>query len=799
MAEPAGGSAGGRGTALRDFATMSAGWLTVLLAVRAYELVLVRLARALPVEAAAAELGGILADLRLVLVVSAILAGPVLLLSRWAPRAARRTHRAGLALLAVTAVALSQYFAVAFVPLGADLFGYSWAEIQTTVRSSGDVGIAGLLTMAAALFASAALTLAVGAIALRRRMPRIASIGYLVAAGAACAVPGAFAPTRQAFASDDGWYLAQDKLWYFGAQAARHARLSLGGLGGTSFGNYPLLHRAPEGDVLGPLLRPTAKPPNIVLVIVEGLGRDFVGAGARWGGFTPFLDSLSRTGLFWENFLSTAGRTFAAPPSLLGSLPFGRSGFMDLKASMPPHLTLVSLLRERGYATNWFSGTAGHFDFIDLFMERQGIGRFVDESNFGTAYRKQPAGTGGESWGYPDDALFTRSFESLAGSGRGPRLDVYLTITSHEPFIPPHREEWTARFEQRLAALRLDPSRAAGYLAHTNVFSTLLYTDDAIRRFMGAWSRRADYGRTIFIFTGDHRLVPVPPAERIDRYRVPFIIASPLVIAPRRFASVSSHLDLTPTLLAHLAASNHVSLPDSVPWLGSGIDTARVFRNVHALALMRVKNGLDEYIDGDHFLSEGQLFRITSRLGLEPVRDAVILDSLLARLDRFRDLNRFVTSGPHIVPASPATLAELAEAAKADSLWRLLRLDRMTPPQVFEVARAAAIARDFARSRILARRLLRDIPGYHDARVLLGRTFGWDNRFDEGREILEDLVRRAPEYADGYRALVDLERWAGKPARSMALADSALRRFPRDTAIIRGREMARRALAATLR
>jgi hypothetical protein len=40
-----------------------------------------------------------------------------------------------------------------------------------------------------------------------------------------------------------------------------------------------------------------------------------------YGGFT-YLDSLIPKSLYWENFVSNAGRTFGALPSILGSLPY---------------------------------------------------------------------------------------------------------------------------------------------------------------------------------------------------------------------------------------------------------------------------------------------------------------------------------------------------------------------------------------------------------------------------------------------------------------------------------------------
>ena len=93
----------------------------------------------------------------------------------------------------------------------------------------------------------------------------------------------------------------------------------------------------------------------------------------------------------------------------------------------------------------------------------------------------------------------------------------------------------------------------------------------------------------------------------------------------------------------------------------------------------------------------------------------------------------------------------------------------------------------------MPRRLLRDIPSYHDARALLGRSYGWQRRFPEARTVLTGLVQRALQFVDGYVALADIERWDERPQASLAVVDSGLRRFPRQEELLQARL---RALAA---
>ncbi|MES2179636.1 MAG: hypothetical protein V4550_17380 [Gemmatimonadota bacterium] len=65
--------------------------------------------------------------------------------------------------------------------------------------------------------------------------------------------------------------------------------------GSASLSAYPLMHVAAHKDVLGPFVTRAPANPNIVMVIIEGLGRDFMVMARPYGGFMPFLDALSRS------------------------------------------------------------------------------------------------------------------------------------------------------------------------------------------------------------------------------------------------------------------------------------------------------------------------------------------------------------------------------------------------------------------------------------------------------------------------------------------------------------------------
>jgi uncharacterized sulfatase len=84
---------------------------------------------------------------------------------------------------------------------------------------------------------------------------------------------------------------------------------------------YPFLHSNNYPDVLGQYFDEFDSMPDIVFVIVEGLGKAYSGEDAYLESFTPFLDSLSDHSLYWKNGLSTTGRTFGVLTGIFAFCP----------------------------------------------------------------------------------------------------------------------------------------------------------------------------------------------------------------------------------------------------------------------------------------------------------------------------------------------------------------------------------------------------------------------------------------------------------------------------------------------
>ncbi len=594
---------------------------------------------------------------------------------------ARRGTFRGLAvvwsLLLAAQYGLAQYFLTARVPLGSDLFAYSWHEIRETVSGS-----AGLSPTLAAGLALALACLWAGFTLLGRRQRRVFPPRFAMALLALSLPVLIFAPGRpskSASETDYTYNLALNKTAYFLSdsfayikpavpqpkQASQPGAPGLLGFNGLD-PKYPFLHAEQTPDALGSYFNVrTGEPPNLVFIIVEGLGRDFSGPGAGLGSFTPRLDKLAEGGLYWENFLATQGRTFAVLPSIFGSLPFGDNGFSDLGERMPEQTSLPKILKTQGYRLKFYSGFDLAFDNERQFLARQGMDAITDDKGFGPEYVRA------NSWGYSDGDLISRALAGEAANTKQPYLAVLQTITMHTPYTFPGQAAYAARFEERLNQLGIAPGERGAYRAYRNIYTSILYTDETLGRFFEQAKKNPSYNNTIFILTGDHRLPEIPMGTRICRYHVPLLIVSPLLKAPARIKSVSSQFDIAPSLLAFLSHNYGLPTPAAVTWLGSGLDLEPSFRNVHQIPLKQTKTNLTDFLSGSWYLTQGELYRLGDNMDITPSADASALARVAGQFGTFRTANAQFAK----------TLALMPEGADTSTAPYIAE-NRLTPPEM---------------------------------------------------------------------------------------------------------------------
>lgn len=676
-------------------------------------------------------------------------------------------------------ILLINYFTATLTPLGPEFWAYSWQEMSNTTLASGRVTLLSMLILAGTALSIFFLVRFI--LSSDFELPTTLRIMWtLPLACLLMLIPPSWVLPASGTAITN---YQSNKLAYFISSSIKSATPTGSN---TDFSGieqeYPFLHKASRQSKLAPFFRDFSEPPNIVFLIVESLGGEFIGDSGQWTGFAPNLDSLARSGLYWKNGLSLSGRTFGMMPSIFGSLPPGPNGFMDLGPDYPAHQTLISLLDERGYQTSFFSGFNTYFDKLDFFLEYQGIDFVLDKQNIEENYTDGTGSEGVNYWGFDDKTMLGIASSILDTLRSSPRLEIYHTLQSHSPFTVPNSQEYEKKFDWLVNRMEVSDSRKEAFLQYRAELTTLLFADEAVGQFMEDYRKKPYYENTIFVITGDHWLIPVPQTSQISRYHVPIIIHSPLLREPVHFKSVNTHANLTPALIALLEQKTALSFPDSVHWIGSDIDTTSTFQNVHSIPLMKNKNQLTDYLHNEYYLSENRFYQLGDGLSLIPaeVESDEIKNGIKEKLSRFTLKNRYVVTKNKLYPGGSAKKVSerYAFLTTYDTLFTRLDSLQLNVDQQFQEARLLAFDGHYNRARAVAQRILLQHPEYHDVELLVGRTYAWQGDYKQAREVFNSVLEKAPSYHDTYTALYDVAYWDGNIERALEIINKGLQQHP---------------------
>ncbi len=267
----------------------------------------------------------------------------------------------------------------------------------------------------------------------------------------------------------------------------------------------------------------SAARPNVIVVIMESMGSDFMGDN------TPHLRSLAREGLYFSGMKSTGTRTVRGLEAVILSVPPTPGNSIVRRPNNDHLFSMGSLFHAQGYDLTFLYGGYGYFDNMNDFFEGNGYS-VTDRADFPRNRR-----TFATAWGQCDEDLFNVSLDradAAYASGK-PFHQVVLTTSNHRPYTYPEG--------------RIDIPSGTGRRG------AVKYADYAIGQFVADASRKPWFRNTVFVFVGDH---PAAIAGKSDlpaaKYGVISIIYSPGRIAPREVPTLCSQIDMAPTLFALL-------------------------------------------------------------------------------------------------------------------------------------------------------------------------------------------------------------------------------------------------------
>ncbi len=415
------------------------------------------------------------------------------------------------------------------------------------------------------------------------------------------------------------------------------------------FPEYPLLRKNDDKDVLGKYFNLPDTTPNFVFLFLESMGRNICGPNARFGSYTPFLDSLIGKSLYWENCLSTAERTYGAIPNILGSLPSGEGGFYYHKDKpVPFNKSLISYLSELEYRTGFYYGGWPHFQNMDDILNSNRIDYIL--TDFDSTAVKIESDKEGFSWGYNDKSVFEQYFKVVNNDSlkNKKRLDIILTMSLHSPFMAPNKDYYNKKVKEISEKYPENLKKIA--LQYQNVLSTVVYVDDALKWFFEEFKKLPEYKNTIFILAADHNIHAFPDDNEIRRYHIPLIIYSPMLKKAVKFSAVNSHREIAPSILALLRNNYKIKLDDNISMIGNSLDDSKTFVCNKTISLFKGSSENISMIDKGYFTIDNKYYKLKDNFILEPLYDEKIKKRLEEKVNVIREINKYVYFQNKIIP-----------------------------------------------------------------------------------------------------------------------------------------------------
>ena len=270
---------------------------------------------------------------------------------------------------------------------------------------------------------------------------------------------------------------------------------------------------------------------NVVLVSIESLGAEFLGAYGDPRGLTPNLDRLAKESLWFSRVYASGNRTVRGLEALSLSLPPTPGQSIVRRPNNGNLFTLGSVFEDKGYGTIFAYGGYGYFDNMNAYFAANHY-RAVDRRDIPAARIQFE-----NIWGVADEHLYDQAIDEIdrekASHGGRPVFVHVMTTSNHRPYTYP--------------AGRIDIPSGKGREG------AVKYTDYAVGYLIDKARARPWFKDTVFVITADHGASARGTAQiPVEKYLIPVFVYAPAHVAPRRIDRLMSQIDIPPTLLGLL-------------------------------------------------------------------------------------------------------------------------------------------------------------------------------------------------------------------------------------------------------
>ena len=367
-------------------------------------------------------------------------------------------------------------------------------------------------------------------------------------------------------------------------------------------------------------LIPNSSNKNVVILIVESFGREYIGEynkwldGGKYKGYTPFVDSLMQHSQTFLYSYCNGRKSIDGMPSILSGIPMFIEPFFLTPASMNDVSGIAGELKNKGYYSAFFHGADNGSMGFEAFARKTGFTDYFGRTEYNADKRFNGDKDFDGMWAIWDEP-FLQFFATKMSEFKQPFVSAVFTASSHHPYKVP--EEYKDIYKEE------------GIVIH----KCIRYTDNAIRRFFEKAKTQPWYKNTLFVITSDHTNLSDHAYYQTDLggFCSPIIFFDPSGdMKPGMRDAIAQQIDIMPTVLSYLGYDR--------PYVAFGCDLLTTTdEDTWAVNYL---NGIYQYVKGDWLLQfDGQKAKALYRFRT----DLLLKDNLLTKEPKIaKDMERQV-------------------------------------------------------------------------------------------------------------------------------------------------------------
>lgn len=376
---------------------------------------------------------------------------------------------------------------------------------------------------------------------------------------------------------------------------------------------YSPIHNASTVSSTTPL---TSKK-NVVILIVESFGREYIGAlnrdldGGRYKGYTPCVDSLIAHSTTFRYSYCNGRKSIDGMPSILSSIPMFIEPFILTPASMNRLSGIASLLSDEGYTTAFFHGAQRGSMGFQAYSRATGFNEYYGREDYNDDHRFGGDKDFDGTWAIWDEP-FLQYYATKMSDMKQPFMTAVFTASSHHPYAVPDKYKNTYPEEG------------------IEIHKCIRYTDMAIGKFFERASKEPWFKNTIFVLTSDHTNLSDHSYYQTDLggFCSPIIIYEPgnTERKPEIQDKIAQQIDILPTIMGMLNYQK--------PYFGFGIDLLNTpSEDTWAVNYL---NGIYQYVKHGHVLQ----FDGNKTTGMYSLSDSLMQKNLVGRVPQQQSMER---------------------------------------------------------------------------------------------------------------------------------------------------------------